>query len=77
MDRIVYVNMERVTATAISETTGWPYAPSEKVTALMGKMPTWWDWRRHRLAYGAQAGYADPTQLQWARPITGDYDPTV
>jgi hypothetical protein len=78
MDRIVYVNMERHTVNALVETTGWPYVWQEKLSALMDKTGTWWDWRNHRLAYGAQRRGDDPTQLKWApRPIGGAYEPSL
>jgi hypothetical protein len=78
MDRIVYVNMERDTVNAIVETTGWPYTAEEKLSALMNKTPSWWDWGNYRLAYGAQRNRDDPTQLKWApRPIGGAYEPSL
>jgi hypothetical protein len=76
-DRI-YVNMERITVNGISETTGWPYAVGENVSALLDKPGTWFFWREYRLAYGVQGrGRAPPTQLQWTRKISREYDPTM
>jgi len=75
----IYVNMERITEHAVQETTGWTYVADEKISALMTKTPSWWNWRQYRLAYGAQARmFGALRQLKWARPILeGGYDPTM
>ena len=77
----IFVNMERITEDVVVETTGWLYVPDEKVSTLMTKTPSWWNWRSYRLAYGAQARmWGALRQLRWARPILKNgngYDPTV
>jgi hypothetical protein len=78
MDDDVFVNMERHSVNGISETTCSLYTAEEKLSALMENTPTWWDWRNHRLAYGAQRRRDEPTQLKWApRPIGGAYEPSL
>ena len=77
----IFVNMERITEDVVVETTGWLYVPDEKVSTLMTKTPSWWNWKSYRLAYGAQARmWGALRQLRWARPILKNgngYDPTV
>ena len=78
MDDDVFVNMERHTVNGIPETTCSLYTAEEKLSALMENTPTWWDWRNHRLAYGAQRRRDEPTQLKWApRRIGGAYEPSL
>jgi len=81
MDDNIFVNMERITENIVVETTGWLYVPEEKVSVLMTKTPSWWNWRSYRLAYGAQARMMGALrQLRWAPEILKNgngYDPTM
>jgi len=71
----MYINMERVSRYAVITHTGWPYVPTEKVSALLYKT----GWFTYKLAIGVQRGmFETPLQLRWTRQLKpGEYDPSL
>jgi len=76
----VYINMERVNRYAIITHTGWPYVPTEKVSALLRKTG-WFPLAvgfTYKLAIGLQTGmFQVPLKLRWTTEITAEHDPSL
>jgi len=70
-----YVDMERVSRHGCVAHTGWPYVPTEKVSALLRKT----GWVNYKLAIGVSVGmFKTPLQLRWVQQLkAGEYDPSV
>jgi hypothetical protein len=76
MERVrTYVDMERVSRYGVITHTGWPYVPTEKVSALLRKT----GWFPYKLAIGVSIGmFETPLQLRWVQQLkAGEYDPSV
>jgi hypothetical protein len=74
----VAVNMERIDVNGLIMLAGQGTVdPTEKIAALFDRTDWFHDWRSYRVAYGRQDGWKSPSFVQWASPITAEYDPTV
>lgn len=72
----MYINMERVGRNSDITHTGWPYIPTEKVSALLRKTK----WFSYKLAIGVSTGmFGNPLKLRWTTKQlkAGEYDPSL
>ena len=72
-----YIYMERVDREGHISTAYYMYNPTEKVRHLVRRCLPGEGNPPYKLAYGTQIGLERPHSLQWAAPLSDQYDPSL